>query len=310
MLNKTDRAVNIVGCGYIGQKLLQQLLCRSLADAENITAVVKTQNSQRQCSAKGVQSIILDMDDSDSILVDTFHTYQSLLYYFAPPPGQGSEDSRIMHFIKLLGSNPSRQPAKIVLISTTGVYGNCHGQWVDETTPLNPGVDRARRRVDAEQQFQSYCQQFNIPLVILRVSGIYGPGKLPLKRIRALTPIVREEDSPFSNRIHTDDLLEICLVAGFSATIEGIFNCADGHPTTMFDYFSRVARANNLPEPPAISLEEAQTQLSAGMLSYMKESRRIDNQKLLTVFNMTLKYPDLDTGLKQASADITVQVDK
>ncbi len=299
MLKKTDKLVNIVGCGYMGQKLLQQLLFRSLADAENITTVVKTLNSQQHCSEMGVHSIALDMDDADSILPATFKSGQSLLYYFTPPPGQGSEDTRIRHFVHLLGSNPAEQPAKIVLISTTGVYGNCHGQWVDESTPLNPGADRARRRVDAEQQFQSYCRQFNIPLVILRVSGIYGPGKLPLERIRALSPIVREEDSPYSNRIHAEDLLEICLTAGLTENIAGIFNCADGHPTTMYDYFKRVAMANNLPEPPAISLNEAQTQLSAGMLSYMEESRRIDNHKLLAAFNLTLKYPDLEQGLKQ-----------
>jgi len=233
------------------------------------------------------------MDTIDIPLPEQLQIHPSVLYYFAPPPAQGSIDTRARQFIKQLIKAPSR----IVLISTTGVYGNCHGQWVNENTALNPGVDRARRRVDAEQQFQSYCREFNIPLVILRVSGIYGPGKLPLKRIKTQTPIVREEDSPFSNRIHTDDLLEICLKAGLSENIEGIFNCADGHPTTMYDYFIKVARAKKLPEPPAITLQQAKTQLSAGMLSYMSESRRIDNQKLLTVFDLSLKYPDLEKGL-------------
>jgi len=297
------KKINIIGCGYLGQRLIQQLLLRQLASAENIITLVKTQNSRELCAAMGVQSFTLDMDDSDCTLPKTFKIDKSLLYYFAPPPSQGTEDSRIRHFIKLLNNSfeqgVSKQPAKVVLISTTGVYGNCHGQWVDESTPLKPEVDRARRRVDAEQQFQAYCENFNIPLVILRVSGIYGAGKLPLKRIRAQTPIVRKEDSPFSNRIHADDLLEICLQAGFSEKIEGIFNCADGNPTTMYDYFMQVARAKKLPEPPAISLEQAKSQLSAGMLSYMEESRRIDNHKLLSVFNMTLKYPDLEKGLTQ-----------
>lgn len=293
------KPVNIVGCGFLGRKLLQQLLSRSLAEAKNITTLVKSESSRKHCLELGVQSVALDMDNDICSLPEAFKSGQSVLYYFMPPPGQGTEDSRSRHFIKLLETNASEQPARVVLISTTGVYGNCHGQWVDETTPLNPGVDRARRRVDAEQHFQSYCEKFNIPLVILRVSGIYGPGKLPLQRIRAQTPIVRAEDSPYSNRIHCDDLLEICLQAGFSKTIEGIFNCADGHPTTMYDYFIRVAQTHHLPAPPAISLEQAKTQLSSGMLSYMEESRRIDNRKLLTVFNMTLKYPDLDRGLSQ-----------
>ncbi len=293
MLHENKKKISIIGCGYIGQRLIQLLLSRKLAEAEQINTLVKSIDSQKQCSKLGVSSIQFDMDTIDIPLPEHLQIHQSILYYFAPPPSHGSIDTRARQFIKQLIKAPSR----IVLISTTGVYGNCHGQWVNENTALNPGVDRARRRVDAEQQFQSYCRKVNIPLVILRVSGIYGPGKLPLKRIKAQTPIVREEDSPFSNRIHTDDLLEICLKAGLSDNIEGIFNCADGHPTTMYDYFIKVARAKKLPEPPAITLQQAKTQLSAGMLSYMDESRRIDNQKLLTEFDLSLKYPDLDKGL-------------
>ncbi len=298
MNEKTEQRISIIGCGYLGQKLLNELLSRDLASPKNITALVKTQPSQEQCARSGANSIAFDMDAPDSRLPDELLLKQSLMYYFAPPPAQGVKDKRAETFLKLLTQTAlHNQPKKIVLISTTGVYGNCHGQWVNENTPLNPGVDRARRRYDAEQQFQNYCLKLNIPLVILRVSGIYGPGKLPLKRLKAQTPIVREEDSPFSNRIHADDLLEICLTAGLSSKISGIFNCADGHPTTMCDYFMKVARANHLPKPPTISLEQAKTQLSAGMLSYMEESRRIDNQKLLSTFKISLKYPDLDRGL-------------
>ncbi|MCW8930583.1 MAG: NAD-dependent epimerase/dehydratase family protein [Gammaproteobacteria bacterium] len=298
-MNETNHyPLNIVGCGYLGRKLLNELLLRNLFVADKITTLVKTQSSQEHCAQTGVHSIAYDMDDCESQLPDSIVIDQSLIYYFAPPPSHGEKDSRAKNFLKQLSQKEAhQQPSKIVLISTTGVYGNCHGQWVDENTPVNPGVDRARRRFDAEQQFQHYSQKFNIPLVILRVSGIYGPEKMPLKRIQAQTPIVREEDSPFSNRIHADDLLEVCLIAGLSNEIEGIYNCADGHPTTMYDYFMKVAQANHLPEPPTISLEQAKTQLSAGMLSYMEESRRIDNQKLLTDFKISLKYPDLNKGL-------------
>ena len=298
MSEKAEHRVNIIGCGYLGQKLLDELLSRKLVIPKSITALVKTPLSQEQCARSGANSIAFDMDDPDSLLPDELALEQSLIYYFTPPPAQGVKDRRAETFLKLLSQKTLHaHPKKIVLISTTGVYGNSHGQWVDESTPLNPNVDRARRRCDAEQQFQRYCLKFNVPLVILRVSGIYGPGKLPLKRIKAQTPIVREEDSPFSNRIHADDLLEICLTAGLSDDIEGIFNCADGHPTTMCDYFMKVAKANHLPEPPTITLEQAKTLLSSGMLSYMEESRRIDNQKLLSTFKIILKYPDLDKGL-------------
>lgn len=296
MTNKIKQPINIIGCGYLGKKLLSKLLADNSASAEQLTTLVKTAQSQQQCSLSGVHSMRIDLDDVHRQLPRNIPFEQSIIYYFTPPPAQGDKDSRAGNFLQQL---ESQTPNKIILISTTGVYGHCHGQWVDENTPVAPEVDRARRRLDAEQQFQQYCQQRQIPLVILRVAGIYGPGKLPLQRIRAQSPIVREEDSPYSNRIHADDLLEICLLAALRNDIEGIFNCADGHPTTMCDYFIKVARANALPEPPMITLQQAQTQLSAGMLSYMAESRRIDNQKLLSVFQLTLKYPDLDSGLTQ-----------
>lgn len=299
MQDKQQNTITIIGCGAIGRQLVQQLLSRKLAQKKQITTLVKSADSQAQCSQLGVTSICLNMDKPPLKLTGNMSPAESVMYYFVPPPSQGTVDSRAQEFIKQL----REPPARIILISTTGVYGNCHGQWVTESTPLNPAVDRARRRFDAEQQFQAYCRQFKVPLVILRVSGIYGPGKLPLQRIRAKTPIVREQDSPYSNRIHSEDLLEICIKAGFSSDIEGIFNCADGHPTTMYDYFIKVARANKLPEPPSITLQQAKTQLSAGMLSYMAESRRIDNQKLLSAFNLSLKYPDLDQGLAHCNLD-------
>ncbi len=298
MIEQTRQQITIAGCGYLGKKLLSTLLSRKLTPATQLTAFVNSARSQQQCQQLGVKSIRNNLDDKQQSLPADNTFEHAIVYYFTPPPAQGDKDTRAENFLQQL-ELAAQTPAKIVLISTTGVYGNCHGQWVDESSPVKPEVDRARRRLDAEQQFQQYCRQQQIPLVILRVSGIYGPGKLPLQRLQAGTPIVREEDSPFSNRIHADDLLEICLLAGLRKDISGIFNCADGHPTTMCDYFIRVAKACKLPEPPMITLAQAQTQLSAGMLSYMAESRRIDNHRLLADFQLTLKYPDLDSGLAQ-----------
>ena len=297
-MHKNLQNIIIAGCGYLGKKLVKKLLAGPQTRTTPITALVKSLQSQSDCAALGINSMAIDLDEPVNELPDALQQPGSLVYYFVPPPPRGDRDSRAREFLHYCTQNAA-YPEKIVLISTTGVYGNCHGQWVDESAIINPQVDRARRRADAEQQFQDYCQQHSISLVILRVSGIYAPDKLPLKRIKAGTPIVREEDSPYSNRIHADDLTEICFRAGINPDIDGIFNCADGHPTTMYDYFMRVAHASHLPAPPAINLEQARTQLSAGMLSYMDESRRIDNTKLLHTFGLELQYPDLDSGLKK-----------
>lgn len=285
MLNKAK--ITITGCGYIGKFLAQQLLTKKTS----VKAYVRSDSSMAECKNKNIACEIIDLDKPLTYINLTGHR----VIYLAPPPRSGKTDSRISNF---LHSIADYKPEKFVLISTTGVYGNCDGAWVNETTPINPGADRAFRRVDAEQQVQKFCQRKNIPLVILRVPGIYGPGKIPLARIKSGQAIVNQADSPFTNRIHAYDLVNICEQALLNKNITGIYNVSDGHPGTMYEYFTGVASAMNLPEPPAISLAEAKTQLSEGMLSYMAESRRIDNTKLLNDFAITLQYPDLQAGLK------------
>ena len=128
--------------------------------------------------------------------------------------------------------------------------------------------------------------------------GIYGPGKLPLERLRKGLPVLREAEAPYTNRIHADDLATICVAALDSDHHNTVYNVSDGHPSTMTDYFFRVADAAGLPRPPVVSREEAQQVLSAGMLSFLQDSRRMSNQKLLRDLRVTLRYPDLDTGLQ------------
>ncbi len=279
--------ISITGCGHIGKLLAQQLLKKKIP----VTGYVSSESSMAECKKRNIACKIIDLDKPLPDIDLTGHR----LIYLAPPPRSGKTDTRIRNYLHAIEKH---QPEKFVLISTTGVYGDCKGAWIDETTPLNPTADRAFRRADAERQVQQFCQRLDIPLVILRVPGIYGPGKIPLARIRSSLPIVNKQDSPFTNRIHADDLVEVCEKALLNPRITGIYNVTDGHPGTMYDYFVDVAAAMNLPAPPAIALEDAQQQLSAGMLSYMAESRRINNKKLLKDFELVLQYPDLQEGLK------------
>jgi nucleoside-diphosphate-sugar epimerase len=280
--------VMIIGCGNIGKRLAKKLLAQKI----DVTGIVSSEASRSECQQKNIPCEILDLDNLQHHVDLTGHR----IIYLAPPPRSGKKDTRIEHFLNASKQHP---PEKFVLISTTGVYGDCQGAWIDEATPLNPTADRAHRRSDAEQQVQRYCDLHRIPLVILRVAGIYGPGKLPVERIKSGQPIVNEEDSPFTNRIHADDLVAICEKALMNLNIAGIYNVTDGHPGTMYEYFNAVAAALDLPAPPAIPLEQAKHQLSEGMLSYMAESRRISNDRLLNDFEIELSYPTLKQGLQQ-----------
>ena len=288
----TDRPVIIFGCGYVGKRLAQQLLVNNIP----AKGFVSSAGSLAECEQKNILCEVLDPDN----LHDGINLENHRLIYLVPPPGNGREDTRMRGYLKSISKHP---PQKFVYISTTGVYGDCEGAWIDESTPLNPKADRAYRRVDAEQQVQQYCDNHDIPLTILRVAGIYGPGKLPVARIKSGQPIVNEQDSPFTNRIHADDLVNICEKALMNLNITGTYNVTDGHPSTMYEYFNGVAAVLGLPKPPAISLSEAQGKLSEGMLSYMAESRRISNDRLLNAFELELLYPNLQQGLEQCVAE-------
>jgi nucleoside-diphosphate-sugar epimerase len=168
---------------------------------------------------------------------------------------------------------------------------------VDEDRPARPEADRALRRWDAEQTLQCLRASAATTLVILRVAGIYGPGRLPLERIRAGLPLVRPEEAPWSNRIHADDLVSTCVAAMDYGADGAIYNACDGNPSTMTDYFFQVADAAGLPRPPVVPLGEAEGQLSAGMLSYMRESRRLSNRRLVKELGVKLRDPTLAQGL-------------
>ncbi len=278
----------ILGCGHLGRLVAAERLGRG----HQVLGVVRTASSSGQLRELGISAMQLDLDAPDPFKLPLEN---SILFYFVPPPKGGDLDTRVQRLI----SEFSRQgnPHRIVYLSTTGVYGDCKGAWVSEEQPVNPVVSRAKRRWDAECRFREWSSATGGELVILRVAGIYGPGKLPLERLRKGLPLVRAEESPWTNRIHISDLVQVCIAAMDRGRDGEVYNASDGSPGTMIDYFTRVADLASLPPPPAISLSQAQEQLSAGMLSYMRESRRLDNSKIRDDLGITLEYPTLEQGL-------------
>ncbi len=166
-----------------------------------------------------------------------------------------------------------------------------------EASPLKPSTDRSKRRLAAEQTLTQWSKQHHVASVILRVGGIYGPGKLPLQRLKQGMTILRRDDAPFSNRIHADDLAMICQAAAQAPNQHCIYNICDNQPSSMSDYFIRVADHAGLPPPIEVDWQQAEAEFSAVMLSYLHESRRLDNSKMLNELQVKLAYPDLESGL-------------
>jgi nucleoside-diphosphate-sugar epimerase len=280
-------AVLIVGCGDIGRRVAS--LCAPTA----VTGVVRSRESASRLEAAGIAPRVLDLDAPSGL--ETLNASGSQLYYFAPPPPHGDTDPRVASLCALLRDD--NRPQKVVYLSTSAVYGHCEGRWIDETAPPAPGTARGRRRMDAEQRWRRWGDEQHVPVVILRVPGIYGPGRMPIDRLKRGLPVLSEEESPFTNRIHADDLARVCLAAMQRGRAGEVYNVADGHPTTMAAYFNQIADRLDLPRPPVVDRQTAERVLSPSMLSFLSESKRLVNRKMLDELGVRLRYPDLDQGL-------------
>ena len=277
----------IIGCGYTGTRVARRLA----REGRPVIGTAATPKSVERLTEAGLAALRLDLDDTQTRLprLDT-----DQILYLTPPPPEGTTDPRLQRLLDHLRAH--EQTPRIVYTSTTGVYGDCGGAWVTETSPLNPGSDRASRRADAETQLQ----QFPGHTVILRVAGIYGPGRLPIDRVKARMPVLREEEAPYSNRIHVDDLAAACLAAMDRGEPGAAYNVADGHPTTMTHYFQLLAEMLGIEPPPTITWREAEELLPPGLLSFLRENRRINTDMMRRVLGIEPRYADLAEGLKDS----------
>lgn len=292
--DKPFKHIVIVGCGDIGVRVAK--IWKN--HGKSIFAIGRTEERLNALRQQHLHAVSADLDDPGSLAEFSGRLSQnSLIYYFAPPPAKGVEDTRMEHFLKSLHS--SHLPEHIIYISTSGVYGDQQGQSITEETIANPQVDRAKRRYHAEQLLLEYgIEHSSIAMTILRVGGIYGPERLPLQRLKDKIPMLHEKLSPQTNRIHADDLAQICVAAATDKAAGEIYNVSDGTKSNMTEYFNTIADFCGLERPPLVGWEEAEKTISKGMLSYLRESRHMDNSKMLNDLDIELIYPTLKDGLK------------
>ncbi len=291
---KDRKQAFIVGCGYVGRRLALQL-----GKEYNLYGLVRTTTSIKSLRSAHVEPIVLDLDKLGKQDLSPVWFRNCMLFYFAPPRADGESDVRLHRFLNILETLPDT----LVYISTTGVYGNTHGAMVDETSPVNPQTQRAMRRMSAEHITRIWCTENNVKRVVLRVPAIYGPGRLPLDRLHKHEPVIRPAEAPIMNRIHVDDLVQACMAAAFNPQARGVYNVSDGNSCSMTDYLRLVAELASLPMPPEIPLDEAQLCFTPELLSYLDESRRIDNARMRNDLGVQLRYADLKQGILACLAE-------
>ena len=287
--------IAIVGCGDVGLRIAQRLRISGI-ETQKILPIIRSKASQQKLLVDFSETTCLDLDVAQEVIQPIWSDI-SELYYLVPPQKSGDRDLRSQQILKLLAKNGTSL-RRIVLISTTGVYGDCQGEYVTEETPLNPTTPRSQRRAEMEQQWLSFAEQQQCILSILRVPGIYSFSRLPRKRLEAQAPIVNPEECGFTNRIHADDLAMICTAVMQKQIETDIYNATDGKPGKMSQYFIDVAEFLGLAKPQIMSFAEAEELVTTEMMSYLKESRKISNKKLLATFNLKLNYEDYREGMR------------
>jgi nucleoside-diphosphate-sugar epimerase len=219
----------------------------------------------------------------------------------APPPPSGEGDPRTAHLLAAI-ERGAIIPARIVYLSTSGVYGDCGGAFVDETRPVNPQTARAKRRVDAERCLAKWCAAKGVALVVLRVPGIYAADRLPLERLKRGTPVLRAQDDVYTNHIHADDFAAICLRALEDSAPGGVYHAVDDSELRMGEWFDLLAERAGLPKPPRIARAEAARRIPPELLSFMSESRRLVNARMKDELGVKLRYPTVFEGVPKRAA--------
>lgn len=282
----------IVGCGDIARRSLPLLIRRY-----RVLALLRNAAEMPAWRAAGAEPLLADLDDPRSL--QRLAGLADLILHLAPPPNSGERDSRTRHLLAALAKGKSL-PRGIVYVSTTGVYGDCDGAVIDETRIAWPGTARARRRVDAERCLRDFGRRLDVRVSLLRAPGIYAADRLPLERLQAGTPALKDSDDVFTNHIHADDLAAACVAALRHGRANRAYNVVDDSDLKMADYFDRVADAFALPRALRLTRAEVAKVLSPLQMSFLGESRRIGNRRLKNELRLCLRYPTVDAGIAAA----------
>lgn len=297
--------VLIVGCGDVGLRAARQLQALEGPGGvarPRLLALTSQAGRQPALRAAGITPLLGNLDDAASLR--RLAGVATRVLHLAPPPSEGAggdgwwRDPRTVALARALRLRT--RPVALVYGSTSGVYGDCQGEWVAETRTVAPGTPRAQRRVNAERAVR-HLGRSGVRASILRIPGIYASdreGGTPVARLRKGTPVLAAEDDVYTNHIHADDLARACVAALWRARAQRVYHVSDASELKMGDYFDLAADLYGLPRPPRVARSSAQEQLPLSLLSFMGESRRLDNHRMLHELRLRLRYPTVAQGLR------------
>lgn len=284
--------VLIAGCGDVGLRA-----AAALGPRARVLALTSSPGRTGELRSRGIVPLTGNLDEPAALR--RLAGLAGRVLYLAPPPGEGEGDPRIRAFTRALRLRTP--PAAMVYASTSGVYGDCRGELAAETRPLRATTARAARRVAAEAHARLLGRGAGVRVAVLRIPGIYAPdreGGTPRARLLKGTPVLEAADDVYTNHIHADDLARLCIAAMWRGRPQRVYNANDDTVLKMGDYFDMAAGIYGLPRPPRIGRAQAAGELAPTLLSFMGESRRMDNRRMKRELRVVLRYPTVATGLR------------
>ncbi|CAM2758884.1 SDR family oxidoreductase [Legionella worsleiensis] len=277
----------IIGYGYCGYYLAQELL----KNKQTVTAL--SRHLQEDWILPGLNHLKIDLNQP-------FHWNEpnTVLYYLIPPSTEGDQDN----FLKQFLAHSQLNLKKVIYFGSSGVYGNHQGAWVDEESLCHITYSRQKRRLDAEQQWLSYCSQRAVDAVIMRIAGIYGPNRLPVEAAKSKIPVIELDQAPYTNHIFVKDLARIAAWFGQNNSPYTIYNTADGAPGPMGTLQQLVAQSLGIEQAPYESWQESWDKASPMKREFMNSSKRLDITRLVTTLGASCKLTTLKHGVEESLA--------
>ena len=283
--------VLLVGCGDIGLRVAA--LTRPQV---RLLALTSSPARAPELRALGITALQGNLDEPASLR--RLSGLASRVVHLAPPPEGSDGDPRTLALLRALRLRSL--PQSLVYGSTSGVYGDLQGAIATEIRAVNAYTARARRRIDAEKMVRHFGRATGVHSAILRIPGIYAPNRVggtPRERLLRGTPMLCAADDVYTNHIHADDLARACVAALWRGAPQRIYNTNDDTCLKMADYFELAADLYGLPRPERLTRAQAQQRLPLALLSFMSESRRMDNSRLKKELRLKLRYPTVVQGL-------------
>lgn len=266
-----------LGHGYSARALARHLI----AEGWRVIGTTRNPAKAEAFRAEGVEPLMWP-GDLGPALRDATHILCS-----AAPDAQGDP------FLRAVPEIARSKPEWVGYLSTTGVYGDHDGGWVDETTPLTPQSDRGRQRVLAEGQWLAT----GLPVHIFRLAGIYGPGRGPFEKVRDGTARRIIKPRQVFSRIHVDDIAQVLEASIRQPNPGAAYNVCDDNPCPPEEVIGHAARLLGLPEPPAVPFGDVAPTMTPMALGFYNESKKVRNDRIKAELGVKLLYPDYPQGL-------------